>query len=352
MAMGYDVLIVDDEPIIRKGLTKMVEVSGRPIADIRVASSGEEALERIKESLPHFVFTDIRMSDMDGLELSRIIQQEGWPLQVVIISGFEEFQYAQKCLSYGVKVYLLKPVRQVEIGSVLDKLIDGAGKSHARPSLSMRSFDSGMERISDAIWQLDESNLHTSLANWKRYTDGLELSMPQRVQLCQDGLDRVNKLLNQKDIYPFESAANATSAWHASPDEAELFMKFEQAVFAVFEHLQHKRKGNVIDPIEAAKAYIESHLNKEVKLEEVAEYLGLNPSYFSQLFKQTTQETFVHYRTKKRMELAQRLLHHASHRMYDIAEEVGYTDYSHFAKTFKKWFGISPTEYRSNLGID
>ncbi|GGD56821.1 response regulator transcription factor [Paenibacillus nasutitermitis] len=352
MEKGYDVLIVDDEPIIRKGLKKMVEVSGRPIAEIRIASSGEEALERIKESLPHFVFTDIRMSDMDGIELSKIIQQQGWPLQVVVISGFGEFQYAQKCLSYGVKEFLLKPVRSDEFGRVLDKLIDGVGISKARISLSMLEFDIGMERISDAIWYLNEDNLHSCLTDWKRYTVTLHLTMQDFIQLYQDGLDRVNKLLNQKDIYPFDKVPNLVSASNAMLDEGLVCAHFEQSIFSIFQDLQRKRKGNVIDPIKAAKDYIESHLNKEVSLEEVAVYLGLNPSYFSQLFKQTTRETFVHFRMKKRMERAQRLLHNASHRMYDIAEEVGYTDYSHFAKTFKKWFGISPTEYRSKLGID
>jgi|GEM_PF-433439 len=351
MAAGYNVLIVDDEPIIRKGLKKMIEVSGRPINAIHVASSGEEALERLKESLPHFVFTDIRMSDMDGIELARIIQKQGWPLQVVVISGYGEFQYAQQCLSYGVKEYLLKPVRTDEMNSVLDKLIDGAGKSNARTSVPVRQFEIGMDQISDAIWYLHEDRLSESLSDWKRYTDALHLMRQDRVQLYQDGLNRVVKLLNQKDVYPFHQMPDLPTE-SSETDEPHIHQHFEQAIRSIFQDLQRKRKGNVIDPIEAAKDYIESHLNKEVSLEEVAVYLGLNPSYLSQLFKQTTNETFVHFRMKKRMEQAQRLLHHASHRMYDIAEEVGYTDYSHFAKTFKKWFGVSPTEYRSKLGIE
>src|SRR5690606_28604066 len=135
--------------------------------------------------LPHFVFTDIRMSDMDGIELSRIIHQQDWPLHVVVISGYGEFQYAQQCLTYGVKEYLLKPVRTDELGRVLDKLIDGASRSNAGTSVPVRQFEAGMDRISDAIWYLHEEDLSESLADWKRYTDALHLTRQDRVQLYQ-----------------------------------------------------------------------------------------------------------------------------------------------------------------------
>jgi two-component system response regulator YesN len=349
MERGYEVLIVDDEPIIRKGLKKMLENSGRPISGIRLASSGEEAIVLLEEQFSHFVFTDIRMPDMDGLELSENIRQRGWPLQIVVVSGFGEFAYAQKCLSYGVKEYLLKPVRSADIERILDKLINEV-RTGSKQNLSMREFEVFMERISEAVWYLKTEEAAKSLDDWRQYTETLNLDQAGMVRLYQDALDRVVKLLNAKGIYTFEEIYGFGE--DKATNRALVYQNFEDAVFRMLQYLQRKRKGNLIDPIEAAKEYIGSHLNDEISLEEVADYLGLNPSYFSQLFKQSTQETFVHFRMKKRMELAQQLLQNASYRMCDIAQEVGYTDYSHFAKTFKKWFGVSPTEFRNNLGIE
>jgi two-component system response regulator YesN len=83
----------------------------------------------------------------------------------------------------------------------------------------------------------------------------------------------------------------------------------------------------------------------------VAKMTGLTPTYFSSIFKKMTNETFVQYRIKKRMERAQTLLAIPHMRIVDIAAEVGYEDYSHFTKMFKKLCGYSPSEYRSMLGI-
>jgi len=341
---GYDVIIVDDEPVIRMGLTKLLKTSGRPIARIRTAASGREALAAAEADPPDFVFTDIRMPDIDGIELARRLQYAGKRPQVVVISGYSEFQYAQQCLSYGVKEYLLKPVRSDELVRVLDKLIAGAVRGEERAALSVREFDLKAEGIAESVWVLDDAALADALAEWHRYLGRVARSEADEFRLYQEGFDRVVALLNGKGIYPL-----AGEPFRVNDDAAR---QFDAAVRRLLQELRVKRKGNPIDPIEAAKEYIDSHLNQEVSLEEVADFLGLNPSYFSQMFKQATQETFVHYRMKKRMELARRLLQDASLKIYDIAQEVGYTDYSHFARTFKRWHGLSPTEFRAKLGIE
>ncbi|WP_127585619.1 response regulator transcription factor [Paenibacillus koleovorans] len=347
---SYSILIVDDEPMIRRGLQKLVETSGRPIGTIRLASSAEEALVQLEAQLPDFVLTDIRLPEMDGIELCRLIQLRGWPVQVAVISGYGEFQYAQKCLSYGVKEYLLKPIKTEELERVLDKLIDEAEGGSQR-TLSIGDCEAYMTRIGDSIWYLQEQELHAALEDWRLYVQSIGLQPRVLARLLLDNLSNLIRSLNTRDVYPFDAVR--TAEWTADGQTAAtLFALFKQAALGMYDYLHLKRRGFAIDPIEAAKEYIDTHLNKEVSLDEVAQHLGLNSSYFSQLFKQTTQETFVHYRMKKRMERAKWLLERESYRMSDIALEIGYIDYSHFAKTFKKWFGVSPTEYRAKLGLD
>lgn len=87
-------------------------------------------------------------------------------------------------------------------------------------------------------------------------------------------------------------------------------------------------------------------------MDEVAQKLGLNASYFSQLFKKETGETFVKFRIRLRMEKAKELLLRNDIRVIDIPGMIGLNDHPHFTKTFKKYTGQTPSEYRVEMGID
>lgn len=101
-----------------------------------------------------------------------------------------------------------------------------------------------------------------------------------------------------------------------------------------------------------AKKFILENLESDVSLEKVAKKLGLNPSYFSQLFKQETSETFVRFRMRARMERAKELLLQSDIRIIDIPSRIGSNDHPHFTKTFKKYTGCSPSEYRAKMGVE
>jgi two-component system response regulator YesN len=137
----------------------------------------------------------------------------------------------------------------------------------------------------------------------------------------------------------------------AATTAAEAVDKFEVQFRHIANALLTARSGNYKDPMEEAKAYIDSRLSQEISLEQVALMVGLTPTYFSALFKKTNNETFVHYRIHKRMEKAKELLAVPHIRIVDVAAEVGYEDYPHFTKTFKKMTGVTPSEYRNGLGI-
>ena len=115
--------------------------------------------------------------------------------------------------------------------------------------------------------------------------------------------------------------------------------------------LQDVRSGSFKDPMEEAKGFIDSRLSEDISLDQVAAMVGLTPTYFSSLFKKVTNETFVQYRIKKRMTKAKEMLAIPYVRIVDVASDVGYEDYPHFTKTFKKIVGVSPSEYRAGLGI-
>lgn len=118
----YKVLIVDDESWVIESLKDLVSWGQYGFEVVGQAASGSEAMDAIRELNPDVVFTDIRMPEMNGLELIRLGKTMGLAIRFVVVSGYAEFAYAQKALSYGAAAYCLKPFDEIEIGGVLVKL--------------------------------------------------------------------------------------------------------------------------------------------------------------------------------------------------------------------------------------
>lgn len=344
----YRILIVDDEPMILKGLTVFLQQSGMDIASIRQAANGEEALAAIQEGLPDFVFTDIRMPVMDGLALCARIEEMNVPIQTVVISGYGDFTYAQTCISYGVKEYLLKPISKRDLQDTLRKLVQRAEAVKTASSyLSVAKADEWIQEMEQAVYYLNQERVEELLRIREQEMGSYQWSDTERTKMLAELHVLLEKKLKARDVNillpPFK------------PEQGILFSivyrYFADGIRETLCFLQKRRKGKLKDPIEEVKKYIEQNLGSEISLEEAAELLGLHPNYFSVMFKQMTGETFVQYRTKRRMEHAKRMLGEERYRITDISYAVGYADHSNFTKTFKKYEGISPSEYRQKLGI-
>lgn len=125
------VLLVEDEDIIRRGLEFQMDWTEVNCVVAGEAATGQEGLRQIELLRPDVVITDIRMPDMDGLEMLKQ-GRKICPFSAIIISGFGEFQYAQQAIHLGVVEYLLKPV---DIGQLKTCLIAiGQGQEHRRGS--------------------------------------------------------------------------------------------------------------------------------------------------------------------------------------------------------------------------
>lgn len=116
-----DILIVDDEKKIREGISQNIDWTAYDINVCGTASSGLEALDMIDMFMPGIVITDISMGDMDGLELLEIINQTYPTVKVILISGYKEFEYAQKAVALNAFSYLTKPINsQTLISKVVE----------------------------------------------------------------------------------------------------------------------------------------------------------------------------------------------------------------------------------------
>lgn len=113
------VFLVEDESIVREGLKKNIPWQEYGYQFMGEASDGEMALPMIRKIRPDVLITDIKMPFMDGLALSQIVTQEIPDIRIIIISGYDEFEYAQRAIRVGVEQYLLKPITRGGLRKVL-----------------------------------------------------------------------------------------------------------------------------------------------------------------------------------------------------------------------------------------
>lgn len=116
------ILIVEDKPPILWSIKQKIENYSTEIEVVGEAHNGMEALSLIEQLKPDIVFTDIRMPVMDGLKLIAEVKKTHMDIHFVIISGYDEFEYARQAIKLGVSDYILKPVTQETINEILDKI--------------------------------------------------------------------------------------------------------------------------------------------------------------------------------------------------------------------------------------
>ncbi|NLM10304.1 MAG: response regulator transcription factor [Clostridiaceae bacterium] len=117
----YKLLIVEDEVWEREGLASFLDWSKLSIEVIGTAANGRQGLQMAKEHLPDIIMTDIRMPIMDGLELSREVKRFLPNCKIIIITGYDDFQYARDAIHIGVYDYLLKPIQKTELLNTINK---------------------------------------------------------------------------------------------------------------------------------------------------------------------------------------------------------------------------------------
>lgn len=118
----YKVVIVEDEPWTLLGISKTFKWDEMGFEVIAQTTRAQEAINIILERNPDVVFTDIRMPYISGIELMKTIRDEDRDVEFVIISGYAEFEYAQKAITLGAFEYLLKPIDKDVADTVLIKL--------------------------------------------------------------------------------------------------------------------------------------------------------------------------------------------------------------------------------------
>jgi two-component system response regulator YesN len=395
----WKVLIADDEPKIRRGLRTTIRGIRDDMSVVAEAEDGEMALALAKQEKPDILLIDVRMPFLSGLELIEKLGALRRDSVIVVVSGHDEFEYAQKALHLGVFEYVLKPVSRDTLAAVLEK---AAAELRARREGSqylgwareqlgrnmpllreqfLRDCVSG--RLSRT--EIEEQRLFLGLAVGtnpglvavhvverllaEEHDRQLTLLAVRRV--LEEALSDFTPLVvfsgDRVDLLALGHAAGGV-AWAEAPARIEATARRSLARALVvawrpvrggIEALPEAYEETVAEISGAAahgsfvllaQNYVEAHLgDPDLSLEEVAASVDISPGYLSRLLKHETGYSFVDYLTRVRVARAVHLMSDPAMKVYEVAESVGYQSQHYFSRAFKRVLGRSPVELRKGV---
>jgi len=239
-----NIIIADDEEYVRFELKELLlEIN----SDLKITEvvNGIELFDKLKQDSFDAAFVDIKMPGFSGLEAIEKIIPMNFQTEWIILSGYSDFEYAKKAITLGVTEYLLKPVSEEELRSVLIKI----GKNLA-------------------------------LKEGKLFIDN-----------SVDGSDETIHL------------------------------------------------------VRSAERIIRERFFEQIGVAQIADELGVTPNYLSTLFKKYTNMTFTKHITDIRMAKALEILKEPGKSVKDVTVLIGYSSSRHFARLFREYYDISPSEY-------
>lgn len=399
----YRVLIVDDEPMICLGLQMMVEWKAWGFSHVDTASCGEEALACMEKNLPDLLITDIRMPRMDGIELVKEVRRREWEVHILVLSGYDDFEYVRSMAAQGIENYLLKPVNEEELNSNVTNVVHKIQKEGERKQRAKLDRNLIEENIINR-WLYGVIG-EKELQERAEFLDlNLEAEQYQPFLLKRLGKDAAkdgemcsriheictNILKGMGICYCSRNHNGETIAVWCDGDRALKSVLIE-CICAVERQLGEKIYAMIGNTVEtywnvhesfrdavknglfrgdetelsfASGNDLEKNLSPftirmaQYALEHYAEDLSLktlalqfkgNAAYLGQSFKKDTGRSFSDYLKEIRIRKAKEMLAGDKHTAKEIGIRVGFSSDAYFSATFKEETGLTPAEYRKEI---
>lgn len=387
--------IADDEVIIRRGLKAAVDWEKFSIQVVGEAEDGELALEMAKELKPDLLFLDICMPFLNGLDLIKQLNTILPDSLFILITGHDEFSYAQQAVRLGVFDYVLKPVKVKELENVIARAVEelnskihlqkrekqfegnrellkidflqkwvGGSIQEVDPQEEFQLFGLRLDgAIGVAVIKLLPIDLHTADEFWNEKL--LAFSVGNIIKDLLHDFSAAEFFEDQNGymviLLPLERAEELMEINHLIKEKVEIFLgktvvssekiaHRSKDIPAIYQHLitQIIADSNVSPIVVLAKNYIDQRYHDPlISLNEVASNVQVSPSYLSKQFKNELGASFIQYLTKVRIEKSLLLMNDPYLKVYEVSEKVGYSTQHYFCNAFKKMVGISPSSYRS-----
>ncbi|HZG57040.1 response regulator [Paenibacillus sp.] len=347
----YTVVTIDDEPLVKKTLRVLIERYPEELYQVvGEAEDGKEGLELIESLAPDLVITDLNMPVMGGLELIERLRAAARDVEVAVLSGYDDFDFAQQALRFGVVDYILKPIRPESVRQLLDRFhakrsADAAASSGRGAWISFCSETA--KALAERVWLLDVPGADEALDRFAGGAAARGLRGEVEAEAYQALATLIGSELSQRGAGGLEPLPVELESGAETPLPSSMRDEVRRRLKAKIAELQDARQVGNHQGIRAAVAYLDARFHDPaVSLPLVAGVAGMSQAHFSRTFKKEMGVSFVEYVTRQRIERAKALLDAPGTKSWEIAESVGYQEYAHFAKVFRKYTGLTPTEYR------
>ena len=395
----WKLLIADDEPKIRRGLRKIVDWNSHDVHVIGDAEDGEVALDLIERLEPDIILLDINMPFLNGLNLLEKMNNLNMNFIIIIISGYDEFSYAQKALEYNVFDYVLKPVSRENIEKIVIKALNklkiieeknNYGKwvtKQLNENMEQLKINFFLEWFENKINEeevtkqlkyfnikfekklgimiikiIDKLNLDLKNNKWNdkliEYAIGNMIKdifkETETIVVFSDSRKNIIVLIDNIDIerlskinVEIEEAINNYLKFNVIIEQRNItngILQVKQDYLKLIEII--KIKNNFSPMVLYTINYIQANYYNNLNINHISEKLEVTSSYLSKILKKETGLSFIDFLTNTRIEKATQIMKDQSVKIYDVAELVGYSNQHYFCRAFKKIMGVSPTEYK------
>lgn len=396
----WRLVIADDEPKIRRGIENVLNWKEFNIEIVGEAEDGEIALEVIKEKKPDIIFLDINMPFLNGLNLLQKLKDIHNKSIVIIISGYDDFSYAQKALQFNVFDYILKPVNKKKMEEIIVKAVDKLNeikKENKHLEWINKQINENMNvlkknffsewlnnKLSDeevlkemeffnikfeqsigiiVIRLIDKLNIEIVDKKWN--AELLEFAV-------ENLLEEKFKQLNIKFIFNDDkknivliSTIDEMIEWINITDKLDMeiqkylkcnviveqanvsngILNIKNAYLKIINSVEEKKKCSHMVLL-TIKYIEENYYLNDLNISNISDKLEVTSSYLSKILKKETGLSFIDYLTNIRIKKAMYIMEDPTIKIYDVAELIGYSNQHYFCRAFKKVVGVSPTEYK------
>jgi two-component system, response regulator YesN len=395
----YKVLIADDEEIICKGIASFLEKDSE-LQVVALAEDGEMALDLARKTLPDLLFVDVNMPFFNGLQFIEKLEGVLKDPIIIIITGYDDFQYVQQALRLGVFDYILKPIMEDVFYTALDRAkeeMKRRGEQSRYLQWARLLLEKNWTKLTDDFLN-DWLGDHLSDTEVDERINFLNINLPEQFSITIVSLDNKHNMeiggewnddllyyaaenIAQEFFQPFSpvllcrdgggnliiiSSCKPRETWIDTKEqlcqllESHLPVRVTSAqsegygyreIPEVYERVLNKINtlSEVPQLIKDMQKYIDENFhNGDFSLQDAAMEFHVSPQYLSRMFHHAMGITFMDYVTRTRVRRAIVLLGNEEIKMYEIAELTGYSNQHYFSSAFKRVIGVSPLEYRKN----
>lgn len=342
-------LIVDDDKYVRMGLQKLISWDEMQFSEVLYAENGATAYETFVKAHPDFVITDVRMPIMNGIELCKKISESGIETIIIILSAYDEFEYARAALSYDVNEYILKPLDEARVKQLNEKIklivSEQKSKKNIRKIIYSKEW---ADRVTNSLHESDIDDIselfHQELAEMHLDQTDTKDCCLLLIDLLFKHLEKIgyqgNELLAQKRVNSIEHVLNTKT--HVTLLEYILDLYID-----MLESKTTKSPETNLLVNEMGLYVHENYKNPDLNVKKISDDLHLSAGYAGPLFKKYKGITLNTFINNLRIEKSCKLLEDISLNVSTVGQRVGIPDTNYFCKLFKKIKGITPTEYRN-----